>query len=284
MSENHLRPYALRIWLHSQPWVMNKTIGNKIIMALLILFSGSFCFGQDSKPFSKQNSFQLDAGLNQLKEKNLHPKAHSGACFGLLYSNLKTKLNQKQFEIGVQFSRPKTKYESLAASVNIQLFANYAYLFNGFTKNKFTYTLGPELGLHYNLSLYPNWDESHLYWSDYLGLGVRNKLKYQLNDKHALTVDISIPIASVLSRPDLERMYKIDDISVGGILSSMHSNLEGALWNHSFLAKSRLEYRFKISERVTQAICYSFNYSRLRANEGLPFQNLQHLIGLKLYY
>lgn len=253
-------------------------------MAFLFLFAGSFCFGQDSITFSKQNTFQLGTGLNQLKEKNLHPKAHSGACFGLFYSNLRTKLNQKQFEIGVQFSRPKTKYESLAASVNIQLFANYAYLFNGITKNKFTYSLGPELGLHYNLSLYPNWDESHLYWADYLGVGVRNKLKYQLNEKQGLTLEISVPVASVISRPELDRMYKIDDISFGGILNSMHSNPEGAIWNHSFVVKSRLEYRFQISERVTQAICYSFNYSRFRAKEGLPFQNLQHLIGLKLYY
>lgn len=253
-------------------------------MAFLFLFSASFCFGQDSKPYSKQNSFQLDAGLNQLKEKNLHPKAHSGACFGLLYSNLRTKRYQKQFEIGVQFSRLKTKYESLAASMNIQLFANYAYLLNGITKNKFTYTLGPEIWLHYNLSFYPNWDESHLYWADYLGLGVRNKLKYQLNEKQALKLDISIPVASLISRPELDRMYKIDDISVGGILGSMHSNLEGKLWNYSFILKSRLEYLFQISERFTQAICYSFNYSRFRAKEGLPFQNLQHLIGLKLYF
>ena len=255
-----------------------------IIVTLLFFLHSSLCFGQEVNTLSKQNSFQVDVILNQLKEENLHPKVHSGVGFGLHYSHLRKKSNQTQFEIGLQFSRPKTKYESLAASMNIQLFANYAYLLNGITKNKFTHTLGPEIELHYNLSLYPNWDESHLYWADYLGLGIRNKLEYQLNEKKALTLDVSVPFASLISRPEFDRMYKIDDISVGGILGSMHSNLEGALWNHSFIVKSRLEYLFQISERLTQAICYSFNYSRFRAKEGLPFQNVQYLIGLKLYF
>jgi hypothetical protein len=118
----------------------------------------------------------------------------------------------------------------------------------------------------------------------FLGLGVLNTLKYQLNNKQQLTLDFSIPVVSVISRPELDRMYKIDDISLGGIISSMHSNLEGAFWNKSFAIKSRLEYHFSISNHVTHAICYSFNYSRTRENEGLPFQNIQHLVGLKLCY
>lgn len=254
------------------------------LFVFLVFFHASLCFSQEVKTRSKQNSFQVDVLLNQLKEGNLHPKVHSGVGIGLLYSHLRKKRNQTQFEIGVQFSRPKTKYESLAASMNIQLFSNYAFLFNGITKNKFTYNLGPELGLHYNLSRYPNWDESHLYWADYLGLGFRNIFNYQLNGKHALTLNISVPLVSVISRPELDRMYKVDDISVGGILGSMHSNLEGALWNHSFIAKSRVEYHFQIADHLTQSICYSFNYSRVQAKAGLPLQNLQHLIGLKLYY
>jgi len=255
-----------------------------IIVTLLLFLHSSLCFGQEVKTLSKQNSFQVDVFLNQLKEENLHPKVHSGAGYGLLYSGLRKKRNQTQFEIGLQFSRPKTKYESLAASMNIQLFSNYAFLFNGITNNKFAYQLGPELGLHYNLSLYPNWDESHLYWADYLGLGLRNTFNYQLNGKHALTFNISVPLVSLISRPELDRIYKIDDISVGGIFGSMHSNLEGVLWNHSFIAKSRFEYHFQITDHLTQSICYSFNYSRIQAKAGLPLQNLQHLIGLKLYF
>jgi hypothetical protein len=257
---------------------------HKNITTFLLLISVNFCFGQGSIPNSRQNSFQLNIGINQLKEENLHPKVHAGMIYGLRYSNVRTNLHQRQFQIGIHFSQPKTKYENLASSMNIQIDACYSYLFYIVTKNKFTFSLGPELGLHYSLSHYPNWDESHLYWSDFLGLGVLNTLKYQLNNKQQLTLDFSIPVVSVISRPELDRMYKIDDISLGGIISSMHSNLEGAFWNKSFAIKSRLEYHFSISNHVTHAICYSFNYSRTRENEGLPFQNIQHLVGLKLCY
>jgi hypothetical protein len=223
-------------------------------------------------------------GINQLKEENLHPKVHSGMIYDLRYSNIRTNLYQKQLQFGVHFSKLKTKYESLAASMNLQLYGSYSYLFHGIKKNKFTFMLGSELKFHYSISHYPSWDESHLYWSNYFGLGVHSKIKYQRNKEQELTLDFSTPIISVISRPELDRMYKIDDISLGGIISSMHSNLEGTFWNHSFVLKSQFEYKFTTSKQIAQAICYSFNYHRMQANKGLPFQNIQHLIGLKLYY
>lgn len=257
---------------------------NKTVTTFLFLISTSFCFGQHNKILSKKNSFQLDLGLNQLKEENLHPKVHSGFIYGLSYTNLRTSLHQKRFRFGIQFSRLKTKYESTNASMNIQLNIGYSYLFEMVAKNKFTFSFGPELVLHYNLSHYPNWDESHLYWSDHLVLGVQNKLKYQLNNDQQITLDFTLPFVSVISRPDLNRMYKIDDISLGGVIKSMHSNLEGSLCSQSLAITSRLEYHFKSSNRVSQAICYSFNYSKILVNEGAPFQNVQHLLGLKLSF
>lgn len=253
-------------------------------IAVFLLYSVNLCFGQDSSHVSKHNSFQLHVGLNQLKEENLHPKVHSGVIYGLYYSNTRTNIHQSIFQLGVQFSRTKTKHESLAASMNLQIDASYSYLFKMINRNKFIFRFGPLIELHYSLSHYPNWDESHLYWSDYLGFGIHTQSKYQLTKKQVLSLDISSPVVSVISRPQLNRMHKIDDISFGGIISSMHSNLEGAFWNHSLVIKSRVEYRFTISKRVSQAICYSFNYSRMKANKGLPFQDIQHLIGLKLYF
>jgi len=257
---------------------------NKTITTLLFMISTSLCIAQGNNTISKQSSFQLNLGLNQLKEENLHPKVHSGMIYGLNYSNSRTSLRQKIFQLAVHFSKPKTKFESLAASMNLQLYGSYSFLFHEIKKNNFTVCLGPELDVHYNLSHYPNWDESHLYWSNYLSLRIHNKLRYQLNTKQLLTLNFSIPVFSVISRPELNRMYKIDNVTFGGIIENMHSNLEGACWNHSFALKSNLEYQFTITEKITQAICYSFNYFKMRASEGFPFQSTQHLIGLKLYY
>ena len=136
----------------------------------------------------------------------------------------------------------------------------------------------------YNLSFYPNWDESHLYWGSSFNIGIGNKLNYQINDKQTLVIDLDISLFSVFSRPELDRQYKIDDISFGGIIKNIHSNLETGTMNKSVLATFQSEYQFRISKKITQAICYSYNYERLKSDEGLPFQGSLHQIGLKIYF
>jgi len=95
---------------------------------------------------------------------------------------------------------------------------------------------------------------------------------------------LDISLISVFSRPELDRQYKIDDISFGGIIENMHSNLEAGTINKSFSVAFQTEYQFHTSEKITQAICYSYDYRRLKSNKGNPFQGSLHQIGLKIYF
>ena len=138
--------------------------------------------------------------------------------------------------------------------------------------------------LNYNLSFYPNWDESHFYWGDFLSLGIANKFKYNLNQTQFIILDISIPVFSIFSRPEFNRQYKIDDISFSGILNEMNSNLETGTLDKSFFIHSQIEYQFRISNKIRQTFFYSYNYTRIKSSKGLPFQNSQHKIGFKFYF
>lgn len=240
----------------------------QIFIILFALFIGRLG-AQEIPEVSKLSSFQLDFGVNKLKEENQHPKVHTGLLYGLIYGHTRQTQNISKYSIGLRFSRLKTKYEELAASANIQLFGNYDYLFETVKKGKLTYFIGPEVNLHYNLSFYPNWDESHLYWGSCLILGVSNKLSYQMSDIQTLVFDLGLSLFSVFSRPVLNRQYKIDDISFGGIIENMHSNLETGTIDKSFLVAFQTEYQFHTSEKITQAICYSYDYKRLKSNEGI---------------
>ncbi len=188
------------------------------------------------------------------------------------------------YKIGVVYSRLKTKFEDLSASANIQLSGKYNFLFETIIGDRFTYFIGPEIELHSNLSYYPNWDESRLYWGSFQNLGVKNKLSYAINERQSFVIDLSLSIYSLFSRPQMNRQYKIDDISLGGIVANMYSNLEGGTINKSISSTFQTEYQFHISEKITQAICYSFNYRRLKSKDGSPFQNSIHNIGFKLYF
>ena len=257
-----------------------------LISIITFLFFGTTTqvFAQDRDLTHKTHSLYLQFGRYELKEENLHGKVHKGLLYGLTYEHSKQSKNLSQYNIGLVFSRLKTTYEELPTSANVQLFGNYNYLFEMINNAKFSYHFGPEFRAHYDLSFYPNWDESHLYWADYVSIGVGNQFHYRINEKQSLRINAGLPFVSIISRPELNKQYKIDDISFGGILNSMNSNIEGGTLNRSFYFRSKIEYHFQISDRIGEAICYSYNYNRVKSSNGHPFQSNQHNLGLKIYF
>ncbi|HLP05995.1 MAG TPA: hypothetical protein VK152_11260 [Paludibacter sp.] len=258
----------------------------QLIVLITLLFSTTVfpAMSQEKGQMQLKNSFQLMFGLNELKEGNLHDKVHNGILNGLIYEHSKQSNNISLYNIGLKFSRVKTAYEDLSASAYAELFGRYGYFFKVTSKTKSTFHFGPEIRLNYDVSFYPNWDESHLYWANYLSLGIGNQYQYQITDKQSLKINICIPLFSAFSRPIPDRQYKIDNTSFGGIINSLNSNLESGTVNKSFYLNTNVEYVFRITDRISEAICYSYNYTRLSSREGLPFQSNQHGIGLKLYF
>jgi hypothetical protein len=256
----------------------------KTITAILLMLFTCAVQAQETITVIKSNSFQLDFSMMQIKEENLHPKVHHGLLYGLQYGHSRQKINISTFRMGLGFSRLKTNYEPLSASASVRLRGTYHYLFKIANSDKVTFHMGPEINLAYALSYFPNWDESHLYWANSLDLGIRNKFSYHINVRQTLALDLGFSLFSVFSRPELDRQYKIDDISLAGILGNMNSNPEGGTMNKSLLLSFQAEYQFHTGERITQAICYSYNYNRVKSNDGFPFQDNLHKLGFKIYF
>ncbi|TAL63496.1 MAG: hypothetical protein EPN88_12225 [Bacteroidetes bacterium] len=272
----------------NNPFVVSRRFSSMnfifILTAIVYLALPLSGFAQETTGMHKENSLQFNVGINQIKEENLHSKVHQGALFDLSYGHNKYNNNLSQLEVYIQYSRLKTRVEDLMPSINIQISAQYNFLFKGIKNEKFCYYVGPGITLHYGLVYYPNWDESHLYWGDYLSSNLVNKLMYQLNEENSIVFDLSISMVSVISRPVSNRDYKIDNLSFEGIAGSINSNPEVAFWSKYFCLLTGSEYQFKISDRITEAISYNYNYGKLKSNNGLPFQNAKHTIGLKIYF
>ncbi|MDR2039434.1 MAG: hypothetical protein LBQ60_16045 [Bacteroidales bacterium] len=246
----------------------------------IFLFISSYSFAQTSQ---RWNEIRIDGGINQIKEKNIHPKTHDGFMVGVNYGHGNMKRNIYSIETGLSFSMMKTTYESSLASANVRFFFDYHYLFPVNGNRTFSYFLGPEIGLNYSVSYYPNWDESHLYWANYLGTGFRNELVCQVHPRHQLILDLSIPVLFVLSRPDADRKYKMDDFSPGKIMTKIHEQPEVSFWNRSFVMEFTLEHQIKGINRVIPAFYYSFNYYRLQTKDSRSFKNVSHQLGVKFY-
>lgn len=230
------------------------------------------------------NSLQLVVGVQQIKEENLHPKIHTGVVYGLEYAHNSTKKNSSNFSFLFKYSTPKTKFEDAAYSTHIQLNANYNYSFKLIKKKTYSLYLGPSASSHYRLSYYPYWDDSHLYWADDFSLGVAHLFSYNIHPNTALVARLNVSLLSLFSRPILHRAYKIDDVSLGGIISSMNSNFELGTIDRAFDLSLQTEYHIRISKKVIQAIVYHFEYSHFQASTGRSFSNLQHHLGFKLYF
>jgi hypothetical protein len=256
----------------------------RYIATILTLLLVANVLAQNSADSAKRNCLTLDFGLNQIKEENIHPKVHSGTITGLGYSHTLETKNVSEWGLNFRYSRLKTTYEDLSASANIQIAAHYHYLFKAISRQRYTYAVGPEVKLIYNIGLYPNWDESHLYWGNSFSLGVDNEFRYKLSENKSLIFNGYISVVSVLSRPEPDRQYKFDDLTFSGIVENFHSNMEAGTVDKAIALICRAEYKFGAGPRLAQALFYKVDYSRMEGSPGSAFRQCLHQLGFKLYF
>jgi len=242
-----------------------------------------FSMAETSQPEKKQSGIQIDLGINQNKESNLLPLVHQGGMYGLRFFNQFQSFNISQFETGLQVGTLKSKFEPKIGTIAIRLWGKYAYLFPLVSTDRFSIFAGPESELNYNAGLYFNWDESHVYHANFLSIGGRFQLKYLFPSKNSLTLKVGLPILSAISRSLPNRMCKIDDLTVGGIISDMHNHIRIGSFTKNFLVDTTIEYCFNTSKKIVPAFCYTLRYNQLNDGVGFPFQQVQHLAGIKFY-
>jgi hypothetical protein len=249
-------------------------------MVLLCLAITANAQPGDSNPIANVIGFQF--GVNQIKDENLHPKVSTGTSTELFYAFEKKGKTWSRFQFTLGYSRLKTGLEDLSKTINLQLDFDYSLNFFASGKSNFKYYVGPEARIAYNVSFYPNWDDSHLYWANYYALGVSNILFIQLNNEKQWINSLSMPVFSVFSRPDLYRLYKIDDTDFSGIAHNLNSNLAPATVTNVFYIKFQTEYRVPIFKEKQQGFIFSTDYSLVREKDGNPFSQLNYQVGIKM--
>ena len=251
----------------------------KLILFLLLL-SGTV-LSQEMDSARTRHFIALRFGLNQIREENLHPKVSTGTLTELSYGFEKQNKRLQRFQLSLGYSRLKTSLEDLSKSINLKLNISYSYNFRLVKSRKFNYYLGPEANLSYTACFLPNWDDSHLYWADYLSVGAKNIFSVSLKNKKEWVTDVSIPLFSVFSRPELHRLYKIDETDFAGIVHNLNSHITAAHLTNVFFVHLQTEYRFPVFHNKTQAFTFLFDWLRVRHDDGNPFYQLSYQLGIK---
>jgi hypothetical protein len=237
---------------------------------------------QDLISVDKTYSVSARFGQNQIKEMNLFPMVHKGTVTELSFETEKMKNSLRQFQLLFTYSRVKTSLEEMSKSGNIRLGINYSYNFLIFEKNNFRYYLGPQTSLCYSFMLFPNWDDSHSYWADYLSLGPNNVFSVSLKHQSEWFTSLNFALVSFASRPAENRPFKMDDSSVGGILRALNSNIEPGLINKVLQINFRTEYRFPVFVTKREAVTFNSDIIRISGNGEQPVFQIINRFGIKI--
>ena len=257
----------------------------KILLIQILILTGYLVKGQDtdlSSDHDKTYSVNFQMGLNQVKEMNLLPLVHKGRLTELSFETEKIKSSLRHFQFSFLYSRIKSGEEEMAKSGNIKLGLDYSYNFLIFQKNNLRYYLGPQASLCYSYMLYPNWDDSHGYWADYLSFGPNNILSVLVKHEREWFTSLNFSVISFFSRPEEIRPYKMDDSSVGGILKALNSNIEPGSVNSSLQINFKTEYRFPVFVNMREAITYNMNIIRLSQKNEQPIFQFIWQVGIKI--
>ncbi len=255
-----------------------------VILALAALKPSVVAASQRELPeeLGSRNLISFIFGLTSLKEENLHPKVHAAPSVRLGYRHIWFRKNLQEMSAEALYCRPKTGLEDLNSSA--LLMADIAYG-NGFPvhgSGRTAVLAGPTVRLHYSLCYYPDWDDSHLYWGNFLALGSRVHVVRRTRENRRWVVTADLPLIALFTRPDMNRLYKFDDISLGGVVKSLHEDMQLGWWGNVLYLELSAGYQFSMTPRIQHTVSYSLNYSRVRDSEGDPLQILTHNIGLEV--
>jgi len=242
------------------------------VLLLTMVFYQAFA-GKSMIETQKKNGLSIGLGHVQFKDENIHPKVFRGLNLDLTYSHSVEKINSSEYSFGLNTSFLNTRFESFPSALGILLKGSYKYLFPIAESGKLKYSIGPVADLQYGANLYFNWDESHLYYANYLSGGLSNRLTYKLVN-NLLVLNVDIPLFAVICRPMPNRQYKIDDMTFGGVVKNLSSNPQLALPDRNFDVKIGLEYRFNTSKNKTRSLGYHFRYHFMQAIGGEPYQHV----------
>lgn len=256
----------------------------KFILTLILFLHFYLSYSQkNTKGPVNQNRISIIIGHTQFKDENLHEKVFSGLTIGSFYQHSRINKRISEFGSGLKISLMRSAYEDFPSSANILLLGHYRYLFPIVRYERLEYYLGPIADMQYGSSFYFNWDESHLYFANYVSGGISNRIIYKAGNK-SFNFNLDIPVISCIFRPEYNRQYKIDNITFGGILTTLSNNPEAVLPNKNFYVKTGLEMIFLIRARKTRSIGYDFRYHYMRAVNGNPYQNIEYLISYKFSF
>lgn len=266
--------------------IMTKILNIRLITLCLGLGFMTNAISQDIIKGDK--NFGISLGLNdyQIRETILNNIRHRGLLLSLGLSNSRLKdKSYKEFNFNIIVNKLKTRYETEKLSLAANPLIKYRYLrkVKNFNEN-FNLFIGGITGWNLHLGFYEEWDESHIYWLNSYFLGIDERLIFHSSEKSTISLDINIPIVSLISRPPKRFLYKEINPKLSWFLNNFHDDLKLASLNQHFEYNMIFEYKFWNSKKYKKIIFWHFSYLKNTMPHSKDLSILTNTFGIKLTF
>ena len=259
---------------------------NFIILLIIILISTEFIFGQTlncNKSNLTEYYLGANLGLNDFhsRDEYLSPNNYSGLIFSadiLFHAKVKNILHEA--EIYFSTGNPATTAQSTEIKQKIGSIS-YSFLYNfdqekiyrspldvylGAGVSSFVMNTDYFLNSDYGLGQYT--DQSW-YWSHSINLLLAGV--YSINEKNSLTMHLSIPLVSLISRPS--NGHWMDQKNLNIINNSFFNAAKGGnleFFTDNFVIQGLIQFSQKVSDKLSFNGTYRFNF--VSSNEPLAMR------------
>jgi len=182
------------------------------------------------------------------------------------------------------YARPKNEFEPANVTLAMNVDLKYSYLIKLKSVEKAGLYLGGMAQADYKLAYYALWDDSHMYWADFWGIGFSSWLEKPLKERSGFIASFELPVFGLASRPPLRRDYKIDDQSFGGIMEMAHQDLKVVSPVSYFNPVLKFGIRLKYSDKFSTDFYYHFEYLNADISYSDEYKQLQHGLGINLIF
>jgi len=238
------------------------------------------CFSLQAFSQESSNKFSLELMQYQNIDKTLIPLKNTGP--GIRASYIFEKLNGddlKTFSVSLAAANPKTDIERTRKSISASVYASFDQQKKISNSNFF---IGYSASISYKDAFYKTVDETHLYWSNFLGGGLSSSYFQALNSSSKLSIRFKLPLIGLVSRSPEDRLSKFEDPSFSNILKLNQRDVRFTTVADYFQPTTEIEYRHNFSKRHAFAIFYRNEYLSTTTKGSLQYKELQNGLGVRL--
>jgi hypothetical protein len=253
-------------------------------VSLLLLAVPASSVGQEVPGGSK---WGVELGITslQLREEVLNPLRHRGTLASLgVFRDGSGPTVSGRFALEAAFNPVATRYESDKNSFVASLRLGYRRLYR---VRELTEDLELHVGgtgeFYTHTAYFGDWDDSHGYWLTAYSIGASAALRLVRWRANTISLEASVPVLAMVSRPDAPILNKVDDNTLGAIVAKVHENMVPTSLNEHVAVDVTLRY-IRPSSRLARSVFWRIFWLHNDMDGSEPVAAMRHSLGVSAVF